>query len=145
MVILLFGLTGEWLIELLYDPRYHAAGPMLVLLAVSIVPAVVLDGCKHVLLANGNSRNFTILIVCLGIIRTALLLWLISSYGIVGAIIAPFVSNIVIYPLMAHFARQYRGWLPAVDLAFSVLGGVIIAVVLWASPAARDLLTAPFL
>ena len=145
MIILLFGLTGEWLIETLYDPRYHAAGPMLVLLALSIVPAVVLDGCKHILLANGNSRNFTILIVCLGIIRTALLLWLIRSYGIVGAMIAPFLSNIAIYPLMAYFARQYRGWLPAVDLAFSVVGALIIAVVLWASPAARDLLAAPFL
>ena len=144
-LIFAFGISGEWLITTLYDPRYHAAGPMLVLLALSIIPAVLFDGCKHILLANGNSRNFTILIVCLGIIRTALLLWLISAYGIIGAIIAPFVSNLVNYPLLAYFTHQYRGWYPAMDLGFSVVAAGIIAVVLWASPAAQELLTTPFL
>jgi len=91
------------------------------------------------------SRNFTILIVCLGIIRTALLLWLISAYGIIGAIISPFVSNLVNYPLLAYFVRQYRGWYPVMDLIFSAVGALIIAVVLWASPAAQELLTAPFM
>jgi len=83
--------------------------------------------------------------VCLGIIRTVLLLWLISEYGIIGAIIAPFVSNLVNYPLLAYFVHQYRGWYPAMDLGLCVVGALIIAVVLWASPAAQALLTTPFL
>jgi uncharacterized membrane protein YeaQ/YmgE (transglycosylase-associated protein family) len=74
-----------------------------------------------------------------------MLLALISEYGIIGAIIAPFLSDLVNYPVSTYFVRQYRGWYPVMDLTFSVVGAVIIAVVLWASPAAQSLLTSPFM
>lgn len=139
------GLGGEWLVETLYDPRYHAAGPMLVLLSLAIIPNVAVDGYKEILLANGNSRNFTIFTIISAVTRMILLLTFIQQFGIVGAIIAPFLVEFITYPLLVYFIRPYRGWYPFLDLAFIMMGFAVIALVLWASPTAYGLLTAPFL
>ncbi len=139
------GLGGEWLVETLYDPRYHGAGPMLVLLSLAIIPSVTVDGYKEILLANGNSRNFTIFTMISAAMRMILLLTFIQQFGIVGAIIAPFLVEFITYPLLVYFIRPYRGWYPFLDLCFLVMGLAVIALVLWASPAAFALLSAPFI
>ena len=138
------GLGGEWLIETLYDPRYHAAGPMLVLLSIAIIPNIIIDGSKEIFLANGDSRNFTIFVVISATVRMILLLVFIQNFGIVGAIVAPFLVEFVTYPLLVYLIRRYHGWYPWLDLAFTALGAAVISLVLWASPAARTLLFAPF-
>jgi O-antigen/teichoic acid export membrane protein len=139
------GLGGEWLVETLYDPRYHGAGPMLVLLSVAIIPSVIVDGCKEILLANGNSRSFTIFTVVSAVVRMVMLLVFIQQFGIIGAIIAPFLVEFVTYPLLVYYIRPYRGWYPLLDMCFIALGAALIALVLWASPAAYELLLQPFL
>ena len=133
-------LLGEDLIEVLYDPRYYSAGPMLVLLSLSVIPALLLDGYKGVLLANGNSRDFTIIIVISAVVKTVLLVVMIQKFGIVGAIIAPFLSEFVTYPLLVHYIRPYRGWHPGLDVLLLSIGVAIMALALWLSPAANELL-----
>lgn len=140
MISAVVALIGDPLITFLYDPRYHAAGPMLVLLSLSIMPAVLLDGYKGILLANGNSRDFTIIIVASAVVKTALLVVLIQNYGIVGAIMAPYLSEIVTYPLLVYFIRGYRGWHPALDILFLALSFVIMALALRVTPEALELL-----
>jgi len=133
-------LIGEPLIELLYDARYHDAGPMLVLLSLSIMPGLITAGYKQILLANGNSRDFTIFNVGAAVIRVALLVFLISEYGIIGAILTPFLVDVLTYPMLVYFIRPYRGWYGFLDAIFFVAALLVAALALWASPAALDLL-----
>lgn len=133
-------LIGEPLIELLYDARYHDAGPMLVLLSLSIMPGLITAGYKQILLANGNSRDFTIFNVGAAVIRVALLVFLISEYGIIGAILTPFLVDVLTYPMLVYFIRPYRGWYGFLDVIFFVAALLVAALALWTSPAALDLL-----
>ena len=133
-------LVGEPLIQLLYDARYHDAGPMLVLLSLSIMPGLITAGYKQILLANGNSRDFTIFNVGAAIIRMALLVFLISNYGIIGAILAPYLVDVLTYPLLVYFIRPYRGWYGLLDATFFVVALLVAWVALWMSPTALDLL-----
>ena len=74
-----------------------------------------------------------------------MLLVFIQQFGIIGAIIAPFLVEFVTYPLLVYYIRPYRGWYPLLDMCFIALGAALIALVLWASPAAYELLLQPFL
>jgi O-antigen/teichoic acid export membrane protein len=113
---------------------------MLVLLSLSVIPALLLDGYKGILLANGNSRGFTVIIVFSAIVKTVLLIVMIQKFGIVGAIVAPFLSEFVTYPVLVHYIRPYRGWHPALDMLLLSVGIAIIVIALWLSPAATELL-----
>lgn len=120
---LLFALFGEALIGLLYEDRYALAGPVMVLLSLTYLPALVLNGYGSILLAAGNSRAFTLYLTVLGAVQLALLLWLVQSYGIFGAVLAPGLAALLAYPLLARFARRAGGWDPLLD-------GVFLAVIL---------------
>lgn len=136
--ILAFG--GELIIELLYDPRYYKAGPLLVLISLSLLPGIFMSGYNGILLANGNSRHFTALVFVLAVIRTTILLYLVTRFGLAGAILAAVIAEPLIHPLRVMFIRPYRGWYPAQDLGFGLLALAIAAGALWNSPAARELL-----
>ncbi|MEM9433527.1 MAG: oligosaccharide flippase family protein [Pseudomonadota bacterium] len=139
--LLAFG--GELLIEILYDSRYYAAGPLLVLLSLSIMPSLVGNGYKQILLANGNSRDFMTLTAFSAVTRISLLVILIPQFGIVGAILAPFLVDLMSYPLIVHFSRRYRGWYPGMDIGLLVLCTGIAALALWLSPSAAEQLLTP--
>ena len=126
---------------LLYDPRYYGAGPMLVLLSLSFIPTLIFDGYKNIMLANGNSRDFTTFTVLSALLRIILLVVLIRELSILGAILAPFMVELLLYPLLVYFVRPYRGWYPWQDMLFLAIGVVIITVVLWSNAAVLSLLT----
>jgi len=131
---------GEFLVSVLYDARYQLAGPLLVLVSLSMMTRIILGGHDTILLANGNSRDFTILTVGTAILRTIILLAMVDSYGIVGAIIASALVDIVTYPALVYFIHRYRGWYPAQDMGFLILAIVISGLALWNSPAALGML-----
>lgn len=134
-------IIGEWVVEFLYDPRYHGAGPMLVLLSLANLPFLLTAGYKQLLLSTGDSRTFTALTIVSAVIRMGLLVWLISDYGVLGAILAPFLTEIFTYPLLIYFIRKTKGWYRSTDfLAFAVMAG-LCALALWLSPAALDMLS----
>jgi O-antigen/teichoic acid export membrane protein len=136
----LIAFVGEPLIKLLYDPRYYGAGPMLVLLSLSFIPTLIFDGYKNILLANGNSRDFTTFTVLAAFLRIILLVVLIRELSILGAILAPFAVELLLYPLLVYFVRPYRGWYPWQDMLFLTIGVVIITVVLWSNAVVLSLL-----
>lgn len=140
-VAAMIAFLGELLITLLYDPRYHGAGPMLVLLSLSFIPTLIFDGYKSLLLANGNSRDFTTFSVLSAVLRIVLLIVLIRELSIIGAILAPFVVELLLYPLLVVFVRPYRGWYPGQDMLFVAIGALIMAAVFWSNAAALSLLT----
>ena len=47
----LFALTGDWLIGVLYEAEYALAGPIMVLLSLTYLPALVLNAYADLMLA----------------------------------------------------------------------------------------------
>lgn len=115
---LVFAVSGEALIGLLYSKTYALAGPVMVLLSLTYLPTLVLNGYGAILLASGNSRAFTICLAVQGAVQLALLIWLVQAHGILGAVLAPGLAALLAYPLLARFARRAGGWDPALDAAF---------------------------
>ena len=137
----IFAFSGEALITFLYDERYQTAGPLLVLLSLSIIPRIVIASYDRLFLANGNSRDFTILVVVAAILRFTALVFLISNFGLIGAVMAPFFVDILLYPVFVYYIRRYKGWYPAQDLLIVGVSGLIGVIALWNSPAALALVT----
>ena len=139
---LFFALAGEPLIAVLYDARYQAAGALLVLLSLSILPRILITGYDAILLAAGNSRSYTILLVGTAIFKILVLFVLVSKFGLVGAILTPVLVDILTYPALIYFIRPYGGWYLKIDTGLLLVSALICALALWNSPAAWDVLTA---
>ncbi len=137
-------LGGEPLVSLLYDSRYQLAGPLLVLVSLSLLSKIIIGGYDAILLANGNSRDFTILTVGTAVLRVIVLLVLVQNYGVLGAVLASVLIDILTYPALVYFIRPYRGWYPGQDLGFLILALAIGTLALWMSPTAQTMLADVF-
>ncbi|MEL6959396.1 MAG: oligosaccharide flippase family protein [Pseudomonadota bacterium] len=130
-ISLALGLSGDWLIRILYLPDYHLAGPILVLVALAGMPTVIVSAHGGLLLGSGDSRSFTILLIATALIQTLLLFFGVQSYGILGAIVAPALAIGVVYPLSAFLAHKHKGWSPFHDGLYASIAIVITFFVLW--------------
>lgn len=139
-IVAMLALSGELIITFLYDSRYHAAGPFLVLISLSIMPRVIFGGYEKILLANGNSRDFTILKTVTAILKIAVLLAFVSNYGMIGVIVTPVAVEFLMYPFLVYFIRPYRGWYPLLDIGFLIVAVLITIGALRHSSAAFSLL-----
>jgi O-antigen/teichoic acid export membrane protein len=124
-------LGGDLAIRILYDPRYELAGPMLVLLAVAQLPIVILVTYDQILLAAGDSQRFMTRVGATAIVQTAVLFLGVTLFGILGAILAPGIAAILVYPLLVSAIRRYQGWDPLHDAVAAVAALVIGALALW--------------
>jgi len=128
------GLVGEWLIQMLYDPRYHAAGPTLVLIVAGSLPGMITQSYAALLLAAGMSGRFALLVTVRAIVNTILLLWAIPLYGVAGVPLALFVSAILSYPLVLGVIVPLRGWDLRHDACFAAFSAALIAILWWLHP-----------
>lgn len=124
-ISLVLGLIGVGLIQILYLPAYHLAGPILVLVALAGMPQVITSAYSSLLLGTGDSRSFTILLIANAAIQTTLLFFAVQAYGLLGAIISPGIAAILIYPLSVYLVRRHAGWNPLHD---GIYAGVAIAI-----------------
>lgn len=136
----LFAFGGDLLVVFLYDERYHLAGPYLVLLSISIIPRLIAGAYGFVLIANGNSRDYTILTSGSAFFRMGALVLGIQNFGILGAIFAPVLVDFLTYPFQIYYVRRYKGWYGLYDIGLLVLGVAISVVALWLNPAALEIL-----
>ncbi|UAB91731.1 oligosaccharide flippase family protein (plasmid) [Ruegeria sp. SCSIO 43209] len=133
-------MVGVLAVTFLYDPRYHAAGPILVLLSLAMIPRQVIMSYDKILLANGNSRDFTIFTTGTAIARILVLLPMVSKFGLIGAALAPVIVDIFSYPFLVYFIRPYSGWYPKQDLAFLIASCGIVMATIWMNPSVFDIL-----
>ena len=113
---------GPWLVGHLYDPRYAAAGGVVSLVAMAVVPQMVFTAYGGVLLANGDSRrsfHLSAVSAVFQLVYMGLGIWL---FGVVGAILAPALAWLSVYPLRARFARLYNAEDIAGDSLILALG-----------------------
>lgn len=127
----LLALTGVPLINFLYDPRYTMAGPILVLMCFSIVLQIASALYEGAYLAHGNSQAHFWLNLWRAVMQTTVLLVGVSMFGMIGAIVAPGLGVLLLYPLRVRVLRRYHAWDPAADAAVVLAGTSVVALSCW--------------
>lgn len=129
---------GHHVIELLYDPRYHRAGWMLQLLAVSGWFQVMQVTNGSALLALGLPRS----VALANVVKLAAMLLFVPlgfwAYGLLGGIVGIIVADVSKYATSSFLARRAGLHMLGKDLMLSVLVAAGGLAVLWASTRAHD-------
>lgn len=123
--------VGIPLVEVLYDHRYAAAGPMLVILSLAQLPGAILVGNSHLLLAEGDSRSFAHLEIFRGFLKMGLLIGLFWYFGIFGVLITPLLLFFATYPLQQYYLARFKGMDLPRDALFILTSAMIIGIVVW--------------
>jgi len=126
-----FAFVSVPMIDLLYDPRYALAGPMVCLFGLALVPQLTFSCYDSALLANGDSRRFFLLMALTALLQTGLLFLAVQTFGIPGAILSPPLAALAAYPLRVAFLRLYAAQDIAGDLAFLAGGFALNALACW--------------
>ena len=124
-------LLGPWLIDVLYDDRYQAAGGISVLLATAFMPRMIMVGVMNTTVAKGNSYAMMMVNLSTAVIQLALLVFLAPQLGIIAAAIAIAAGPVLTYPVAAVYLRQYKTWDLWGDLMFCALSVAITSLALW--------------
>ncbi|SLN22560.1 Lipopolysaccharide biosynthesis protein WzxC [Roseivivax jejudonensis] len=130
MLSALAACLGVWLVELLYDPRYHLAGAVVVVLALTQIPQIIGLTYDQAALAAGDSRRFFVLSLAKAVFMVAGLLIGLEAGGLLGALIGQGVAQIMIYPVVTWLARRSGVWDPLHDAGGCILGALIVALAL---------------
>lgn len=124
-------LTGPWLVNLLYDDRYALAGTIIVLLALSSAPAVIVMTYDQAALAAGDSRLFFVMTASRAIVQTALFLGGVMWLGLPGGVLATGVAMVLVYPILIWLAIKHHVWDPVHDLVYAIATAGITVLALW--------------
>lgn len=122
---------GNDIVRLLYDVRYESAGPLLVLIALSRLPNIIIGNYGLVLLADGASGRFAFLQVTGALVNTALIAVGVVWYGAAGVAIAPLLAGIIMYPIIVRAIYSYGAWQPRHDAMWAALALGLFALALW--------------
>jgi O-antigen/teichoic acid export membrane protein len=119
------------LVDVLYDDRYAMAGPIIVLICLALVPRLITIGAGGVLMAAGDSFRAMHLTVATALVQVPLL-WLGASwFGLGGAILAPGLAALIVYPLRAYYGHLYEGWDKWGEAAMLLVGATATGWVCW--------------
>jgi O-antigen/teichoic acid export membrane protein len=129
VAMLAFG--GVWLIDLMYDPRYASAGGIVVLIAISLMPNLIIMACDQAALANGDSKRFFVLTAARAALVVILMLAGLWYFGLIGAILGQGLANLVVYPVLVWLVRPYGAWDPLHDAFYMGIGAVIFVLGWW--------------
>lgn len=116
-----FSLLGVWLVGVMYDDRYAAAGPMVVLIAVMQMPQVIVLTYDMAALAMGDSKRFFMLAGTRAVLTLATLLIGLELAGVIGGIVARGVSTLLAYPVVVWLSRRTGAWDMWHDVGFALL------------------------
>lgn len=125
------GLLGQWLVEFLYTEEYWQAGPIMVLLTLSLMPNLIVQGYAFVLLANGKSGTYTAFQLFRAVLQTAILAVGLVNFGLIGAMVAQPLAVLLTYPVLFYVIRPHRADDLLHDCTFAVLTVFCVFVVFW--------------
>lgn len=131
LVAAAFGIFGDWLIQLLYDERYAAAGPYLVLIALAAMPQVMIQSYQRAPLASGHSGKYAFFQIVTAAVRLGFLLLLVPSFGLLGAVATIPLATLALYPVMLAVIWPYKAWDPIHDVLALIAWIALSAAVLW--------------
>lgn len=122
---------GDWIVHLLYDPRYAAAGPMLAVIAAGMIGKGVTNIAAIGLLATGDSKSLAVmqaLRLATFAVATAVGIGLGDTISFLIAIAVARWVDYIPASLLLHRAGLWNGALDVPVLAASGLTLVLIAV-----------------
>lgn len=133
LVALLIGLAlfGVALVRLLYDPRYDAAGAVVVLIACAMIVPVITVTYDQAALASGDGRAFFTLAGLKAGLLIAGLLAGVELAGLFGALVGQGLAMLAIYPATIWLARRQGAWDPLHDFGFAGIGALGIILAIW--------------
>ncbi|MCG7628920.1 oligosaccharide flippase family protein [Epibacterium sp. MM17-32] len=109
---------GPWLVDLLYDARYDDAGAIIVLLAASLAPSIIVLTYDRAALAAGNTKGFFFYTATRAMLQTALFLLGVTQFGLIGGIAALGLAVVFSYPVLMRHTRPYAAQDPLHDIGF---------------------------
>ncbi|MDP5335483.1 MAG: oligosaccharide flippase family protein, partial [Paracoccaceae bacterium] len=125
------GLLGVWLVDLMYDARYLAAGGIVVLITCIQMPVLISLTYDQAALAAGDSKRYFVLAASRATLVLSGLLIGGLSYGLVGARGGPGLALLAAYPVVVWLARRMGVWDPLHDAVFAVLAAGYTALAIW--------------
>ena len=134
-LLAVLGMVGVPLVGLLYDPRYQAAGMIVVVMAMVQMPAVIGMTYDQSALAAGDSRSYFLLMALKAAVQTLAFLIGIELAGLWGALAAQGLALIALHPAIAWLAHRNRAWDGLHDLVFFALAAALAALILWVNEA----------
>jgi O-antigen/teichoic acid export membrane protein len=134
-LLAVLGVVGIPLVGVLYDPRYQAAGMVVVLMAIVQMPAVIGMTYDQSALAAGDSRSYFLLMALKAAVQTLAFLIGMETGGLWGALAAQGMALIALHPAIAWLAHRNRAWDGLHDLIFFALGGGLAGLILWVNRA----------
>jgi O-antigen/teichoic acid export membrane protein len=130
-ILVNFAFAGVWLVDLMYDDRYIAAGAVVVLIACQQIPLVIGMTYDQAALAVGNSKGFFYVLMLKAFLTIAGLLIGVQTYGLVGAIAGQALAIILAYPALVWLSVKIGVWDPLHDLGFAIIGLCLAAGAIW--------------
>ena len=127
-MVAVLAVSGEWLVGLLYDPRYAAAGLLVKLIALIQIPALVLLGYDVIALAKGDSYRIFIVQAVRAVIYMSCLLTGTHVWGLFGALAGQAAASLLMYPVTVAIARYYGAWQPRSDLLLGLFGIAVVGL-----------------
>ncbi|MEF9602307.1 oligosaccharide flippase family protein [Paracoccus sp. PXZ] len=127
--------AGPPLVDLLYDPRYAAAGGILVAIACIQMLQVIPLSYEQAALAAGDSRGYFVMQSSRAVIYFALVAGGAVLYGLPGLLIGQALSQVFCYPVTVWLARRHGCWDPRHDL---IAGAVAVIAAATALSGHRD-------
>jgi O-antigen/teichoic acid export membrane protein len=124
-------LLGVWLIDVLYDPRYAQAGPMLVLVALCSVPGSADIGSMQALLGHGDSRRHFVLSLTYTLVKIPAIFIGVYYLGIAGAILSTGFVGLLVYPVKSWMISRYASWDPVGEIGSMIVGFAITGTACW--------------
>jgi O-antigen/teichoic acid export membrane protein len=130
-MIAVFALIGVWLVELLYDARYHDAGAIVVLVACIQIPVIIGLTYDHAALAAGDSKRFFFVSATKAALMLTGLFLGVQAGGLTGALLGQGIAILAAYPALVWLSRRVGAWDPVHDLGFAGIGILVTAAAIW--------------
>lgn len=134
-LLAVLGVAGMPLVGVLYDPRYQAAGAVVVVMAVVQMPGVIGMSYDQSALAAGDSRSYFLLMALRAGVQTLAFLIGMEISGLWGALAGQGVALLALHPAIALLAHKHRAWDARHDLIFFAYGTLLASLILWVNRA----------
>lgn len=129
-LIALMSLAGPFVVSLLYDARYAAAGAVVVAVSLVQLPQLLVLTLDHAALAYGNSRAFFFITALRAGLQTALFLAGAQWGGLAGALCGQALAGVLALPASLWLARRNGVQDPRHDLIFALAFMALAALAL---------------
>lgn len=130
-VCTVLALIGDFMVRLLYDPRFEGGGPVLVLIALIVIPQLVTLSYERLPMSAGHAGRYAFFMIGRALLLMSVTIFGAMHYGMLGAILAPLIAWVLVYPFLIWIILPYQGWDPRHDMAFAALSALVIGCVLW--------------